>query len=346
MIFTHFFLHFHITPICSISVKFVVQMKSSGRTPRGGMQPQSVIPHGLPHGNVISPSEGHNKSNHGKVQPARSIVSMKNAQPNNQQTSQPNPADESLGVTVMLSSTLQDVESSSEMSVEVPNKICLESSSGNVIDITEGQHIDLTQNIGTADEKSNISDPSSTVDVEKSSRETVAEGLICGEVNLSNVEGPVLHEAMDISLDKLSLEGTDNVPSLNSLDNMLMVGEHNPCISSATEIDSLCGQLGVMDINSQTEKSSDSHSLSCTQSDVNSQDNRDVVELCSRKEHLDCPQVEESFNGSCSPNSTRRPFAVKDSVCNMDDSCRVSTESSVAELKSNLFLPQSMSKEN
>ncbi|KAI9086370.1 hypothetical protein K1719_031824 [Acacia pycnantha] len=343
----------------SPKIGFFDGMKSSGRTPRGGMQSHSVVPRGLPHGNSVSSSEGQNKANLGKLQPARSNVSIKNAQPNNQQTSQPNPVHESLCVVVMTSSSLQNVESSTGMSMEVPNMTVLESTAGNISNMTEGHpvgmqdlNLDLTQNIGTADEKTSKSDSGSTCDcdVEKSSREIVGEGSRCGEVDLPKVEGPILHEAMetketmDISMDAPSPEGTNHMPSLNRIDSIVTVGEHNPRFSIATEIDSLSCQLGVMDINSKIQKNLDSHSISCSVSDVNSQDSLNVVELSS-------PKVEESFNdpnsrGPCSPAHTRRPFAVKDSFCNRDGLYRVSTESSVAEAKLNLALPQSISKEN
>ncbi|XP_028775957.1 mucin-5AC isoform X2 [Neltuma alba] len=348
----------------SPKIGFFDGMKSSGRTPCGGKQSQSLVPRGLPHGSSVGPTEGQNKANLGKVQPARSNLSIKRAQPNNQQTSQPNPVHESLGVAVMTSSALQNAESSSEMSMEVPNKTVLESTAGNTSNMTEGHPVGmqelnlcLTRNIRIADEKPNKSDSSSTCDVENSAREIAGEGPKCGKVD--KVEGSVLHEAMDTkeavdsSMDKPSPEGANNMPSLNSIDNVRIVDEHNPSISSATEIDSLSFQLGGMDINSKMQKKFDSHSLSCSLSDVNSQDDLNVIELPSRKEHVDCPKVEESFNdlnslGPCSPARTRRPFAVKDSFCNMDGLFRVSTDSSVAEVKSNLSLPQtqSMSKEN
>lgn len=326
----------------SPKIGFFDGMKSSGCTPRGGMQPHSVVPRGLPYGSSVGPSEGQNKAKLGKVQSARSNVSIKNAQLNNRQTSQANPVHDD-----MTPSALQNVESSSEISVEVPNKTFLESTTRNMSNnMTEGRpvgmqdlNLGMVQKNGTADEKPNKSDSSSTCDVENSSRVIVGKGLKCGESDLPKVEGPVLHEAMktkeamDISMDKLSPEGTGNMPSLNRPDNNIMVGDHNPKNSIATEINSLNRQLGVMDINSKIQKNFDSHSLSCSQSDVNSQDNLNVVELSSRKDLY-------------SPAHTRKPFAVKESFCNMDGLVRVSAESSVAEVKSNLSLPQSMSKEN
>ncbi|KAK4281447.1 hypothetical protein QN277_012940 [Acacia crassicarpa] len=348
----------------SPKIGFFDGMKSSGRTPRGGMQSHSVVPRGLPDGNSVGSSEGQNKANLGKLQPARSNMLIKSAQPKNQLTSQPNPVQESLGVAVMTSSSLQNVESSTEMSMEVPNMTVLESTAGNISNMTEGHpvgmqdlNLDLTDNIGAADEKTRKSDSGSTCDVENSSREIVGDGSRCGEVDLPKVEGSVLHEAMEtketmnISMDTPSPEGTNHMPSLNRIDSIVTVGEHNPSISIATEIDSLSCQLGVMDINSKIQKNLDSHSISCSVSDVNSRDSLNVVELSSRKERLDCPIVEESFSGPnsrghCSPADTRRPFAVKDSFCNMDGLYRVPTESSVAEPKLNLALPQSISKEN
>lgn len=91
-----------------------MQMKPSVRTPRGGMQPHSVVPHGLPkHG--ASPSEGQNKAKPGKLQPARSITSIENKKPNNQQNSHPDHFHESLDVAIKTSSQVQDVKSSSDM---------------------------------------------------------------------------------------------------------------------------------------------------------------------------------------------------------------------------------------
>lgn len=368
-----------------------MQVKSSGRTPRGGMLSHPVVPRGLPkHGRSVSPSEGQNKTKLGKLQPARSIISLKNTKANNQQISQPNPLHESSDVAAKMSSALQNVDSSSEMPMEVLNKMLPESTVGN-INTTEGHltgmndiNLGTTQITGTVDismvevssEIKSIRatptheerDSNSTNNVENSSSEIVGKDSTHGESNHSKAESPVLvsndvgmhishmcytenKEVLDISMDKMNPEGNNAKHSENSIDT-LTVGDHNPSVSNAAEIDCLSSQLGVMDINSETRKKFNSYSLSFSQSDVSFQDNPNGFELSSGEELLDCSKKEESLNGPNTPSLyipayTRRPFAVKDSFCNMDGLFSVSTESTIAEVKpTNPSLPESMMKEN
>lgn len=356
-----------------------MQMKSSVRTPRGGMQSHSVIPSGLP--------------KHGKPQ--------KNGKPNNHQTSKPNPVHESSDVAVKAFSAFQNVESSSEIPKEVLNTMLHENTAGNISNnMTEGHvtgvhdlNLGSTHNIGTVDismekispqikssistmdigtsstdEKRNRSDSSSTHDVEYSSSEIVEEASTYGDYNLPKAEDPLhvshdigMHfphlcytenkEVLDISMDQKSPEGKNAVHSENSID-ILTVDDHNSSVSSATVIDGLSNQLGVMDIKSETQKKFNGHSLSLSDSGVSYQENVHGVELSSRKELPDFPRKEESLNGPNTPSlyipaHTRTPFTVKDSFCNMDGLFSVSTESTVAAVKSTILpSPDSTMTEN
>lgn len=69
----------------SPKIGFFDGVKSSVRTPRGGMQPHSVVPRGLPKHGAGSPSERQNKAKLGKLQPARSIMPIEKTKPNDQQ---------------------------------------------------------------------------------------------------------------------------------------------------------------------------------------------------------------------------------------------------------------------
>ncbi|KAF7818582.1 histone H3.v1-like isoform X2 [Senna tora] len=372
----------------SPKIGFFDGMKSSVRTPRGGMQSHTVVPSGLPkHGRCVNPSEGQNKAKIGKLQSTRSIMSIKNAKP----TSHPN-LHESSDVAVETFSGSQTVKISSELPKEVVNTMLLESAAGNInMNMTEGHIMEthdislgLTHNIGivnismektsseikdsissmdvratSTDEERKRSDLSSTYDVENSSQ-IVGEGSTCGESNLPKAEGPDIgmlinhpcdtenKKVLDISMHNMIPEGNNAMHSEISIDTST-VGLYNPSVST-TEIDCLSSKLEVMGINSETQEKFNGP-LSFSQTDLCSQDYPKGVVFSSRKE-LDCPKQVESLNGPNTPSlymaaSTRRPFAVKDSFCNMDDLSCVSTESTVAEVKSTILSSsESMMKEN
>ncbi|CAL0309851.1 unnamed protein product [Lupinus luteus] len=69
----------------SPKIGFFDGVKSSVRTPRGGTQPHSVIPRGLPKHRAAGPSEGQNKEKLRKLESASSIVSIQNTSFNNKQ---------------------------------------------------------------------------------------------------------------------------------------------------------------------------------------------------------------------------------------------------------------------
>ncbi|KAE9621839.1 hypothetical protein Lalb_Chr01g0019031 [Lupinus albus] len=69
----------------SPKIGFFDGVKSSVRTPRGVTQPHPVVPRGLRKHGVGSPSEGQNKAKLGKLQAARSILSIETTKPNNEQ---------------------------------------------------------------------------------------------------------------------------------------------------------------------------------------------------------------------------------------------------------------------
>ncbi|KAL2566068.1 hypothetical protein AAZV13_19G143000 [Glycine max] len=119
------------------------------------------------------------------------------------------------------------------------------------------------------------------------------------------------------------------------------------------QIDCLSKQVGHMDINFEIGEKFNSDSLYLLQNDISFQDKSNGLDLSSHKELIDCPKKDELFNGLSttylyvSPTSfdvvasTRRPFAVKDSFCNMDGV--VFTDSTVSEAKStNLPVPESI----
>lgn len=227
----------------------VKQAKSSGRTPRGGMQPHSVVPRGLPKHGAGRPSEDQNKAKLGKLQPSRSITTIENTESNIQNSSHPKSFPESSDVMITSYSAVQTVENTSHS------------------DVVEKADYDL-------------------------------------------------HPLKDVN-------NQENAHYDNQID----------CLSK---------QVGLLDINLKTDRSS--------------QDKSKDPDLWSHKELIDCSEKEETLQGSTtclsvSPTSfdmaasTRIPFAVKDSFCNMNGVNF--TESTVSEVKStNLPVPESMMKGN
>lgn len=92
-------------------------MKPLARTPRGGMQPRSAVPGGLPKHGAESPRESQNKAELEKLQPSRSTVSTETTKPNNQQAPHSNPFHESLDVAIKTSNSVQKVKSSSDITM-------------------------------------------------------------------------------------------------------------------------------------------------------------------------------------------------------------------------------------
>ncbi|KAK7285093.1 hypothetical protein RJT34_19851 [Clitoria ternatea] len=260
----------------SPKIGFFDGVKPSVRTPRGGLQPCSVAPGGLPKQGAESPREGQIKAKLGKLQPSRSVVSTENTKSNNQQYVHPNPLHESLEVAIKTSSAVLNVKSSSDTPMAA-------------VENTSPSHA-----------------------VEKG-----------------------LHEL-------LPLKGVNNQENAHH-DNQI------GCLSK---------QVEGMDINMETRERLTGYSLSLLQTDISSREKTNGLELSSQKEVMDCPKIEDLLKGSSttclsvSPTSfdvaasTRRPFTVKDSFCNMDDV--VFTESTVSEMKStNLPVPErTIMKEN
>ncbi|XLU19578.1 hypothetical protein S245_055644 [Arachis hypogaea] len=204
----------------SPKIGFFDGVKSSVRTPRGGMQPHSVIPRGLPKHAARNPSDSQKKAKTGKLPVARSIVSAENIEPTYQQNSLPAPLHESLDIEMKISSALQNVKSSSD----TPKEVQLE------------QHL----TIGS------------------------------GAVDLKN------------DLHPLGVHNKENV-------------------QCDYQIDFLSKQVGLMDINFQTQEKLTGDSLSSSQNDTRFQDKSYGLELSSRKELVDCPKREESLKSSATP---------------------------------------------
>ncbi|QHO46239.1 uncharacterized protein [Arachis hypogaea] len=205
----------------SPKIGFFDGVKSSVRTPRGGMQPHSVIPRGLPKHAARNPSDSQKKTKTGKLPVARSIVSAENREPTYQQNSLPAPLHESLDIEMKISSALQNVESSSE----TPKEVQLE------------PHL------------------------------TIGSG------------------AVDLKNDLHPLEGVHNKEN----------------VQCDYQIDCLSKQVGLMDINFQTQEKLTGDSLSSSQNDTSFQDKSNGLELSSRKELVDCPKREESLKSSATP---------------------------------------------
>ncbi|MED6131075.1 hypothetical protein PIB30_006694 [Stylosanthes scabra] len=114
----------------SPKIGFFDGVKSSVRTPRGGMQPHSVVPRGLPKHAAGNPSDSQRKAKTGKLPAARSILSAENTEPPSQQNSLPAPLHESLNIEIKSSSALQNLKRSSDSPKEVQCKLHLTTGSG------------------------------------------------------------------------------------------------------------------------------------------------------------------------------------------------------------------------
>ncbi|XP_073222665.1 uncharacterized protein [Cicer arietinum] len=262
----------------SPKIGFFDGAKSSVRTPRGGVQPQSVVPHGLLKHRAGSPSEGQNKAKLGKLQAVRSIKSIENKTPDNQQNPHPNPFDESLDVATKTSSAEQNVKSSSEMPMGAVENVTYTSLSHGM----EKTNYDLHP-------------------------------LTC-------------------------VEYQENVYHDNQVN----------CLSK---------QVELVDINSKPREKIRGGSLPICETDVCFHDESNGLELSNHNELFDYPKNLELLKGSSTPHlcgiptsidmatSVRRPFAEKNSFCNMD--CSVFTEPAVLEVKPiNLHVPESIKTEN
>ncbi|GAU35333.1 hypothetical protein TSUD_337250, partial [Trifolium subterraneum] len=246
----------------SPKIGFFDGVKSSVRTPCGGAQPNSAVPHSLLKHGAGSPSEGQNKAKLGKLQAVRSITPTQSKKPNNQQTPHPTQVGESLDVAIKTSSAHHNVKSSSEM-LNGANK---------------------------------------------------------------NVEYTSLSQEMErTNYDLRPLTPVD----------------HQENVYHDDQVDCLIKQVGLMDINSKTQVNINGNSLSFCETDVSFQDKSNGMELSTHKELFDHPKNQQSLKGLSTPylcvtptsidmaTSVRRPFAAKDSFCNMD--CSVFTEPTVSE---------------
>ncbi|XP_020212384.1 uncharacterized protein LOC109796934 isoform X2 [Cajanus cajan] len=125
----------------SPKIGFFDGVKPLVRTPRGGLQPRSVVPGGLPKHGAESPREGQNKAEVGKVDPSRSIVSIENTKPNYQQAPHPNTLHASLDVPIKTSGCVQNVKSSSDIPMGAAENASL-------FHVVENAHHDLLPHKG------------------------------------------------------------------------------------------------------------------------------------------------------------------------------------------------------
>ncbi|KAL4371201.1 hypothetical protein AHAS_Ahas06G0142100 [Arachis hypogaea] len=239
----------------SPKIGFFDGVKSSVRTPRGGMQPHSVIPRGLPKHAARNPSDSQKKTKTGKLPVARSIVSAENREPTYQQNSLPAPLHESLDIEMKISSALQNVESSSETPKEVQLEPHLTIGSGN---LKANNMVAKVHLVGIHDD----------------------------EITLTNGgHNTCVSGAVDLKNDLHPLEGVHNKEN----------------VQCDYQIDCLSKQVGLMDINFQTQEKLTGDSLSSSQNDTSFQDKSNGLELSSRKELVDCPKREESLKSSATP---------------------------------------------
>ncbi|RYR03310.1 hypothetical protein Ahy_B06g082189 isoform A [Arachis hypogaea] len=238
----------------SPKIGFFDGVKSSVRTPRGGMQPHSVIPRGLPKHAARNPSDSQKKAKTGKLPVARSIVSAENIEPTYQQNSLPAPLHESLDIEMKISSALQNVKSSSDTPKEVQLEQHLTIGSGNLKANNMVAEVHL---VGIHDDEITLTNGGHNT-------------CVSGAVDLKN------------DLHPLGVHNKENV-------------------QCDYQIDFLSKQVGLMDINFQTQEKLTGDSLSSSQNDTRFQDKSYGLELSSRKELVDCPKREESLKSSATP---------------------------------------------
>ncbi|KAI4300235.1 hypothetical protein L6164_033632 [Bauhinia variegata] len=393
-------------------------VKSLVRSPRGVLQSRSVVPHGLPkHGaGSVSPRQVQNKAKVGKLQPARSTMSIEDTEPNNQKSACLIPFH---GLSDVAS---QNVKGSSEMPVEVENKILHKTDVGNMkaneTGIVSTQNYDslnvsmdkinsemdgricpMNTRATSTDEQHANSESDSTFDVENSTSSSgiVGESSTYDQFNVLKTEDPAhvshdvgMHISNICSAEKKKASPEDNKGRhLRNISDALTDGDHDTSFSSATDnvenrspfhavdkapvycqldlindlhpikgpnnredchhddkIDCLSRKFGFMDIGSESQEGMHSGFLS-SQVGASFLDNPTAREL-RRNENIACAKEEESFNGSInpclsvSPTSfdvpayTRKPFALKNSFCNMDGLSSSIAESTVSEVKTSI----------
>jgi hypothetical protein len=369
-----------ITSLYSLSLRqnlhqilYTMQVKSAGRTPPGSILTHPVVPSGLPKigaGNV-TPSVG--KAKIGKLQPARTPMATRSVKPDPQETSlnmKPRsltPLQESSFSAIRGSTASRSAKRCPGISPKVQNRLCPKTGGESHLKTEEIEAEEC--DIGTCDSDVGVAEKSSIFDVLKDKVNSEAKG----STHVTDMKVTPINGGLNSS-DSGSTFYVENVTLCPKVGEDAIYVQHNlendlNLINSTIEkeefkfedqVDGLSRQVGVMDINKESQNKLISDSLSLSQLNVSSEDDSGALELSCQRELHDCSQQGGNFKyfskpaPSLSPttfemtSSTRTPFSVKDSFCNMDGSFDVSTGSMVVEVEKTATLTslESSLKEN
>lgn len=364
-----------------------MQVKSAGRTPPGSIPTHPVVPSGLPKigaGNVtpsvgkakigagnVTPSVGKGKI--GKLQPARTPMASRSVKPDPHETSlnmkprSPTPLQESSFSAIRGSTASRSAKRCPGISPKVRNSLCPKTGGESHLKTeefeAEGCHI------GTCDSDVGIAEKSSIFDVLKDK----VNSEIKGSTHVMDMKVTPINGGLN-SIDSGSTFYVENVTPCPKVGEDTIYVQHNlendlHLINSTIEkeefkfedqVDGLSRQVGGMDINKESQNKLIGDSLSLSQLNVSSEDDFGALELSCQRELHDSSQQGGHFKcfskptPSLSPttfaitSSTRTPFSVKDSFCNMDGFFDVSTGSTVVEVEKTATLTslESSLKEN
>ncbi|XP_062165691.1 uncharacterized protein LOC133872246 isoform X2 [Alnus glutinosa] len=358
----------------SPKIGFFDGVKSAGRTPPGSILTHPVVPSGLPKigaGNV-TPSVG--KAKIGKLQPARTPMATRSVKPDPQETSlnmKPRsltPLQESSFSAIRGSTASRSAKRCPGISPKVQNSLCPKTGGESHLKTEEIEAEEC--DIGTCDSDVGIAEKSSIFDVLKDKVNSEAKG----STHVTDMKVTPINGGLNSS-DSGSTFYVENVTLCPKVGEDAIYVQHNiendlNLINSTIEkeefkfedqVNGLSRQVGAMDINKESQNKLISDSLSLSQLNVSSEDDSGALELsCQKRELHDCSQQGGNFKcfskppPSLSPttfemtSSTRTPFSVKDSFCNMDGSFDVSTGSMVVEVEKTATLTslESSLKEN
>ena len=336
---------------------YTMQVKSAGRTPTGSIPTHPVVPSGLPKIGAGNVTPGVGKAKIGKLQPARTPVATRSVTPDPQETSlnmKPRsltPLQESSFSAIRGSTASRSAKRCPGISPKFQNSLCPKTGGESHLKTEEVEAEGC--DIGTCDSDVGIAEKISSFDVlkDKASSETKGSSTLVTDMKVTPID-----EGLNSS-DSGSTFYVESVTPCPKVGEDATYIQHNlendlHLISSTIEkegfkfeeqVDGLNRRIGAMDINKESQNKLIGDSLS--QLHVSSEEDSAALELSCQRELHDCSQQGGNFKRFSEPtpslspttfeitSSTRTPFSVKDSFCNMDGLFDVSTGSTVVEVE-------------
>ncbi|KAE8099532.1 hypothetical protein FH972_017508 [Carpinus fangiana] len=354
----------------SPKIGFFDGVKSVGRTPPGSVPTHPVVPSGLPKIGAGNVTPGVGKAKIGKLQPARTPMATRSVKPDPQETSlnmKPRsltPLQESSFSAIRGSTASRSAKRCPGISPKFQNSLCPKTGGESHLKTEEIEAEGC--DIGTCDSDVGIAEKSSSFDVlkDKASSETKGSSTLVTDMKVTPIdEGLNASDSgstfyVETPCPKV---GEDATYIQDNLENDLhLIGStiEEEEFKFEDQVDGLSRQIGAMDINKESQNKLIGDSLS--QLHVSNEDDSAALELSCQRELHDCSQQGGNFKRFSEPtpslspttfeitSSTRTPFSVKDSFCNMDGLPDVSTGSTVVEVEKTATLTslESSLKEN